>query len=197
MSLSTSTTPKATVDDLARVEGKVELIAGRIVNLPASGHRHNLIAGEIYISLTTHARALARGFVYTDNMGFVVHELRSGRESFSPDVSFYDGPLPADERDFIPGPPTFAVEVRSKNDYGKTAEREMALKRADYLEAGTLVVWDVDPDAKCVHVYRGAAPDRPETFTEGQQADAKPAVPGWRLRVDAIFRENSPERTRP
>ena len=38
----------------------------------------------------------------------------------------------------------------------------MAAKRADYLEAGTLVVWDVDPIAESVHVYRAAAPDQPK-----------------------------------
>jgi Uma2 family endonuclease len=188
MSLSTSTTQRATLEDLERVEGKVELIAGRIVKLPASGHRHNYVAGRLYIRLMSHADSTTRGYVYTDSMGFVVHELRSGRESFSPDVAFYDGPLPADERDFVEGPPTLAVEVRGKNDYGKTADRELAAKRADYFEAGTLVVWDVDPDTKSVHVYRAAAPDRPDTFTEGQEADAEPAVPGWRISVDEIFR---------
>lgn len=35
------------------------------------------------------------------------------------------------------------------------AEREMAEKRVDYFAAGTLVVWDVDPEDEVVHVYRG------------------------------------------
>ena len=46
---------------------------------------------------------------------------------------------------FVEGTPTLAVEVRSEEDYGPTAESEMAEKRADYFEAGTLVVWDVNP----------------------------------------------------
>ena len=45
---------------------------------------------------------------------------------------------------FFQGAPVFAVEIRSENDYGPAAEREMAAKRADYFAAGTLVVWDVD-----------------------------------------------------
>jgi Uma2 family endonuclease len=109
-----------------------------------------------------------------DKTGFAVPELSSGRESFSP-AAYYDGPLPADRRDFLPGPPTFAVEVRSKNDYGPAAE------------AGTRVVWDVDPDAGSVRVYRADAPDQPAVYHKGQAAEAEPALPGWRLPVDAIF----------
>ena len=52
---------------------------------------------------------------------------------------------------FVEGAPTLAVEVRSEGDYGASAERDMAAKRADYFEAGTLVVWDVDPEAEVVH----------------------------------------------
>jgi Uma2 family endonuclease len=181
------TAGRATLADLARTPGKAELISGRIVPLLPTGHRPNLIAGEIFVSLKNHARATGRGVAYTDNMGFAVPELSSGRESFSPDASFYEGPLPSDDMDFVSGPPTFAVEVRSKGDYGDAAEAEMAAKRADYFEAGAAVVWDVDPRVRCVRVYRAFSPDQPVIFTKGQAADAEPAVPGWRLGMDDIF----------
>jgi len=90
---------------------------------------------------------------------------------------------------FVEGPPTFAVEVRSENDFGRSAELEMAAKRADYFEAGTWVVWDVDPEAGCINCYRKSAPYSKEVFAKGAIADAEPAVPGWRLNVDDIFRE--------
>jgi Uma2 family endonuclease len=45
-------------------------------------------------------------------------------------------------RKFFPQPPDFAVEVRSEDDYGPLAERELADKRADYFAVGTQVVWD-------------------------------------------------------
>ena len=88
---------------------------------------------------------------------------------------------------FVEGPPTFAVEVRSENDYGNAAEEEMAAKRADYFLAGTLVVWDVDPIAETVRKYLPSSPDQPILFHRGDQADAEPAVPGWRIPVDRIF----------
>ncbi len=184
---SATRNPVATLDDLHRFEGKAELIAGRIVPLMPTGHRPNAIAGEIFISLRMHARASGQGVAHTDNMGFAVPELPSGRESFSPDASYHLGPLPADEMDFVEGSPTFAVEVRSKGDYGNAAEAEMAAKRADYFQAGTSVVWDVDPRDECVRSYRADAPDQPAIFSKGQVADAEPTVRGWRMAVDDIF----------
>jgi Uma2 family endonuclease len=185
--MSSATQTAATLDDLRRVEGKAELIAGRIVHLMPTGHRPNRVAGRIYRSLDDHAEATGRGVAYTDNMGFVVPELASGRQSFSPDASYYLGPLPLDDMEFAPGPPTFAVEVRSKGDYGDTAEAEMAAKRTDYFEAGTKVVWDVDPKAKSIRAYTAATPDQPTVFGSGQVADAEPAVRGWRLPVNRVF----------
>jgi Uma2 family endonuclease len=63
----------------------------------------------------------------------------------------------------------------------------MAAKRADYFAAGTCVVWDVDPVAQVVHVYRSSEPTLPETYHRGKVAEAEPAVPGWRMAVDQIF----------
>ena len=177
----------ATLADLARVEGKAELIAGRIVYFMPTGFRPSRVASRIFRSLDDHAGATGRGVACTDNLGYAVPKLPSGRESFSPDASYYDGPLPADDMDFVQGSPTFAVEVRSKADYGKAAEAAMAAKRADYFQAGTLVVWDVDPRARRILSYPAATPGQPVTFHEGQTADAEPAVAGWRMGVGDIF----------
>jgi Uma2 family endonuclease len=137
--------------------------------------------------LDDYAQATQKGEAYTDNIGFAVPQLSSGRESFSPDASYFLGPFPANEMRFLEGPPTFAVEVRSENDYGPAAEAEMAAKRADYFEAGTPVVWDVDLLNECVRKYSATAPNQPVVFVRGQEADAEPALPGWRLAVAQIF----------
>ncbi len=177
----------ATLDDLYRVKGKAELIGGRIVHLMPTGRKPNRVASRIFRSLDDHAEAIGQGEAYTDNMGFAVRVLSSGRQSFSPDAAYYLGPFSSDDMRFIDGAPTFAVEVRSEGDHGEAPEAEMAAKRADYFEAGTPVVWDVDPKAEVVRVYRAGSPGRPEIFTRGQEADAEPAVPGWRMAVDRIF----------
>lgn len=185
--MSSATQTAATLDDLYRVEGKAELIAGRIVPLMATGRLPNRIASRIFRSLDDHAEATGNGEAYTDNIGFAVPMLASGRESFSPDASYFRGPFPANPMRFLVGPPTLAVEVRSEGDYGDAADEKMAAKRADYFEAGTVVVWDVDPVGRRILKYRADAPDRPELFVPGQEADAEPAVPGWRIAVNRIF----------
>ena len=145
---------RETLDDLMRTDGKAELIGGRVVTYMASGHRPNVVAGRIFRRLADHVDAIGRGVAYTDNIGFAVPELLSGRESFSPDAAFYTGPLPTNRMKFVSGAPDFAVECRSDGDYGPAAEAEMAAKRADYFEAGTLVVWDVNPVARIVHTQK-------------------------------------------
>ena len=176
-----------TVEDLLRVPGKAELIRGRIVTFAASGHRPNIVAGRIFRSLAGYCDTPGRGFAFTDSMGFAIPELTSGRESFSPDASFYSGLPPANPMKFVSNPPDFAVEVRSENDYGLAAERDMAAKRADYFEAGTRVVWDVDPEAGTLRKYTSTDPLLFATFAAGQVADALPAAPGWSVSVDWIL----------
>ena len=185
--MSLDTRVAASLAELARHEGKAELIGERIVPLMPTGRRSNLIAGRIYRSLAAHVDGLSRGEVYTDNMGFAVPELSSGRQTFSPEVSYYEGPFPADDMRFIEGPPTFAVQVRSDGDYGPAAEVEMASKRSDYFEVGTRLVWDVDPIAKVVRAYRPADPGRAETHRPDGIIDAEPEVPGWIITIEEIF----------
>jgi Uma2 family endonuclease len=139
------------------------------------------------VSLRKHAKRTGVGAAYAGGAGFALDPpLANGRQSFSPDAAYRIEPRPQSMR-FIPGAPTFAVEVRSENDYGPSAETKMAAKRADYFEAGTQVVWDVDPEAETVAVYRVDAPTTPVVYRRGQEAEAEAAVSGWRMAVDAIF----------
>jgi Uma2 family endonuclease len=179
--------PAATLDDLARVSDKAELIDGRIVYLMPTGRRPGRVAGRIYRSLDDYAEASGRGEAYPDNVGFAVPRLSSGRQSFAPDASFFTGPFPANPMRFLEGPPTLAVEVRSENDYEEAAEAELAAKRLDYFEAGAGIVWDVDPVAECIAAYRTEAQDQPVIYHRGQVADAELLLPGWRVAVDWIF----------
>ncbi|TMB55237.1 MAG: hypothetical protein E6J60_07375 [Deltaproteobacteria bacterium] len=93
-----------------------------------------------------------------------------------------------DTMEFIQGAPVFAVEVRSKSNYGPAAEGAMAAKRVDYFAAGTQVVWDVDLlGADVVRVHRASDPDRPRGYRRGERAEAEPALPGWSMPVDELF----------
>lgn len=187
--MATDITIRETLDDLSCVEGKAELIAGRIIHLMPSGDLPSSAAFEIAVSLRVHSKLTGHGKAYADGVGYAVAELPSGRESFSPDASYYDGPPPPNPMRFIDGVPKFPAEVRSENDYGPTAEAEMAEKRADYSAAGTLVVLDVDPEVRTVAMYKATSPNQTIIFRAGDIANAEPAVPGWRMAVADIFAE--------
>src|SRR5262245_27865 len=179
---------RATFDDLMRTEGKAELINGRIVRYMATGILPNRVAKRILLRLDPYVQTLGVGETFTDNLGYAIDPpLPSGRQSFSPDVSYFVGPFPSDEMKFADGPPTFAVEVRSDGDYGPSKDREYADKRKDYFFAGTQAVWDVDPVTKTVTVYRHDDPLTPTVSRVGDVADAEPAVPGWRVPVAELF----------
>jgi Uma2 family endonuclease len=174
----------ATIDDLYRVEGKAEIVDGQIVIMDQSGFRPVRAAAAIYRSLWDHEVAHGGGYACAGG-GYLVD--LPHRQSFCPDGAWYTG------RDtggrFMEGAPMLAVEVRSEGDYGLTAEREMAAKRADYFAAGTKVVWDVDVlRGEVIRVFRADDPTRPSLFGRGDLADAEPAVPGWRFALDALFR---------
>lgn len=174
---------EALVEDLYRVDGKAEIVSGRLVRMSAAGGLHGYAAGVIYASLLAYARQTKRGVALPDNVGFIVN--LPHRRSFSPDAAFWTGERLTSK--FPEGAPIFAVEVRSPEDYGSSAEPQLAGKRVDYFTAGTQAVWDVDLEAEAVRLYRAADPARSEIFSRGQAAHAEPALPGWSMPVGDLF----------
>jgi Uma2 family endonuclease len=177
---------RATIEDLYHVpeNGKAELVDGEFVRMLPTGVRPGRAGGEIYFGLRLYERQVGGGIAFPDNVGFVVN--LPHRQSVSPDAAWYAGT--AQGMRFLNAPPTFAAEIRSENDYGDRADRDIADKRADYFAAGTLVLWDVDLLGEdVIKVYRSTAPDVPTIYRRGDIAEAEPAVPDWTLPVDDLF----------
>lgn len=182
MSIATDPTTERLVAELYKVDGKAEIVEGRIVFMSPTGRRPGRASSVIYSSLHAH-EAQSGGYAYPDNVAFLVDLPK--RKSFAPDVAFSKEPP---NMQFGTRAPVFAVEVRSEGDYGKAAEREMAEKRGDYFAAGTKVVWDVDLlSDDVVRVYRAEPPEQPTIYHRGELAEAEPAVPGWKFAVDELF----------
>ena len=181
-----TTKTRATLEDLYHVpeNGKAEIVHGELVRMSPTGDMPSRAGLNIVLSLREHERRTHAGRAYPDNTGFKVN--LPNRDSFSPDASYYIGE-PSGMK-FLEGAPAFAAEIRSEYDYGPEAEREMAAKRADYITAGTLVVWDVDLlNEDVVRVYRASDPGTPTVYRRGEVAEAEPAVPGWTMPVDDLF----------
>lgn len=177
---------RATIEDLYQVpeHGKAEIVDGELIRMSPTGMRPGRAGGVIYASLLEYERRKKSGYALPDNAGFIVN--LPNRDSFSPDAAWYTGKDRGMK--FLEGAPLFAVEVRSENDYGANAEREMSDKRGDYFAAGTLAVWDVDLQSDdVVKVYKDADPDHPTIYRRGEKAEAEPAVPNWTMPVDDLF----------
>ena len=179
---------QATIQDLYKVEGKAELVDGEIVTMSPTGKSPARASLSILVSLKYYEIDTGTGQAYPGNTGFIVD--LPHRKSFSPDASFVTGDETTEvDLRFVEGAPTFAVEIRSENDYGPAAERHMVTKRADYFAAGTQVVWDVDLlGDDTVRVYRAGNAGEPTVYRRGEEAEAEPALPGWRMQVDDLFR---------
>jgi Uma2 family endonuclease len=163
---------------------KAEIINGKVIRMSPTGGKPGRVGGKIYIRLDAYEEASGLGYAFPDNVGFLVD--LPHRNSFSPDAAFYTGDQIDEE--FVQGAPIFAVEGRSKNDYGPRAEKVIREKLADYFQAGTLVVWDVDAiHNKTITVYRATNPDQPTIYRPGEIAEAEPALPGWTLAVAEVL----------
>ena len=182
------TRTEATIQDLYHApddSGTYELVDGRLVHMSPTGSDPNHVALVIAASLLAYERETGKGRAGADSLGYIVN--LPHRKSFSPDAS-YTFRLPENRMRFVEGAPIFAVEVRSENDYGPTADADYAAKRRDYFAAGTAVIWDVDTRARIVASYHAIAPETPRQFRAGDTPDAAPALPGWSVAVDELFR---------
>lgn len=84
-------------------------------------------------------------------------------------------------RGFFEGTPDLAIEVLSPSN----GPGEILQKVAKFLEAGTAVVWVVDPRSRSVVIHRQAMV--PEIAGEADRLDAEEILPGFSLDVTYIF----------
>ncbi len=102
-----------------------------------------------------------------------------------PDVAFISWDrLPDRKRPTQPIPKVnldLAVEVLSKSN----TKAEMNRKLLEYLDAGVLLVWLIDPRDRTIRVYRSATDV--VTLTEADVLDGGDVLPGFRLPVAELF----------
>ena len=104
-----------------------------------------------------------------------------------PDISYVSWDrLPGRKRPTAPIPRLpldLAVEILSKGN----TKAEMARKLREYFEAGTRLVWLIDPKRRTIRVYTTL--DRPQVLGEGDTLDGGDVLPGFALAVTTLFDE--------
>ncbi len=175
---------RATEQDVVRIEAKedrlYELINGVLVE-KLMGAKESLLAC-ILIRLIGNYLDLNPLGVVLGEAGMLRLRPRLIR---IPDVSVVSwDQIPSGEFPSDPVPnlyPDLAVEVLSR---GNTVG-EMTVKVREYFEAGTRLVWIVDPEARSVDVY--TAPDECRRLKATQSLDGGDVLPGFKLSLKELF----------
>jgi flagellar biosynthesis/type III secretory pathway protein FliH len=81
------------------------------------------------------------------------------------------------------GRPELVIELRSPSNR-RTKER---LKRQNYFQNGTLVVWDVAPEKRKIWVYEAENPLKATEYGEDDTITCERLFPGWKRLVADFF----------
>ena len=173
-----------TADELLHVripDKRVELVRGRLVVREPAGLRHGRVAMELARLLANYVDDRGMGRVYAAETGFTV--ARDPDTVRAPDVAFI-------RQDRLPDPeplgfpdlaPDLVVEVLSPGD----RPGEILATVADWLSAGTRLVWVVDPLRRVARVYRQ---DGSETIVGAERAlEGEEVLPGFACPLETIL----------
>jgi Uma2 family endonuclease len=164
-----------------------ELLNGRIVKKHYWRDTENgMTPRSLNHALTiTYTASKLRDFVHERNLGivlttpsFLVGADRS--QSRKPDVAFVAGSIPTEPEAILALVPTLAVEIMSPNN----TVQEMEDKVAEYLAAGTQLVWLTFPESRTVIAFWE---DRGAVFRPGDAVTAEPVLPGFSRPVTDLF----------
>jgi len=158
-----------------------ELQAGSLLSEPRPFPRHAQIQVRVARALAEFVERHDLGVVLTD-CGFLLS--RNPDTVRGPGVAFvrrerYD-PERA-EREFFPGAPDLAVEILSPSN----RPGDVHAKVADYLAAGSLLVWVLDPSRAGVEIYRSLL--APRRVGEDGVLDGEDVLPGLSVAVSVLL----------
>ena len=181
--MTTATKLPLTAEEFAGLpegDGKLELVDGRVVDMAPASNRHSLVQGRLLRRLAAHLEA--------HGLGEALPELGcrlDPRTVLVPDVAWVPAArlaasLAAGEP-FLTGAPDLAVEVVSPDDSLAALTR----KAQRYLDAGSRLVWVVDPQRRRATVHR---PDGTTTMipTEGA-LPGEDVLPGLEIPLATLF----------
>jgi Uma2 family endonuclease len=173
-----------TADDLLHVripDKRVELVRGVLIVSEPPGYRHGEITARLTTELTIYADRHDLGRVLAGDAGF---KIGSNPDTVrGPDVAFIRRerlPHPA-PRGFAAFAPDLAVEVLSPHD----RPGDILIKVADWLSAGTRLVWVLDPERRLARVYRAGGSEA--VVTADGALDGEDLLPGFSCALAGIL----------
>jgi Uma2 family endonuclease len=170
------------LEHMPQPNARTELVKGIVISQPFNGLEHGAIAATICMWLGRFIFAQQLGEVLATGTGFTLaHDPDTVR---APDAAFVTAERVAQikrRRGYFDGAPDLAVEVVSPDDKAEEVDEKVL----DYLEAGTRLVWVVQPRTKTITVYRSL--DQVRVLTQRDMLDGADVVPGFAVPVKEIF----------
>jgi Uma2 family endonuclease len=175
-------TRRITIDEFAEMplQGVWELIDGEPIEWSPAAGRSGWISATIVSLLANHVRQSRLGWVFSAETGFILFDDRQTVRS--PDAAVVLRNRLAELPDsFVPMAPDLAVEVLSPSDRMADALAKVAM----YLQAGTPLVWLVNPATRTVVVFRSETD--PVMLGESDTLDGGAVLPVFSVPVAEIF----------
>lgn len=173
-----------TAEDLLHMhiaDKRVELVRGVLVVSEPPGYFHGEVTARLARILGNHVDARTLGTVLAGDAGF---KLTVNPDTVrGPDVAFV-------RRERLPKPspagfaalaPDLAVEILSPGDRAG----DVLAKVADWLSAGSQLVWVIDPDRRLARVYRHDGTET--TVSQGGELEGENVVPGFSCPLAVIL----------
>jgi Uma2 family endonuclease len=174
-----------TAEDLWRMKPdgmRHELVRGELTTMAPAGGEHGAISMTLAVRLGQFVLDRKLGTVFNADTGFILG--RDPDTVRAPDAAFVRSdrlPRGRIPEKFVPMAPDLVVEVISPGD----SYEEVDQKVADWLAAGTSVVWLVNPRRKTIAVHRSGG--QTTRLAVDDILEAPDLLPGFRLPVADVF----------
>ena len=155
-----------------------EYVKGELVPMAPPTMEHGDISMNLSFFLSLHIRENQLGRLYPADTDF-----KLGDRLVKPDIAFVStARLPENRRQASPVAPDLAVEVVSPTDI----QYRVVEKAFAYLNAGTRLVWIIEPVGKTITVYRSKTDIK--VLTREDTLDGEEVVEGFSCQVAELFK---------
>ncbi len=154
-----------------------EFVNGELIKMSPPTMEHGEISMSLILPLGNYVRDKQLGRLYPADTTFNL-----GDRLVKPDLAYVSNErLPDNRRQGAPIPPDLAVEVTSPSD----SQYDIIEKALAYLEAGTRLVWVIEPIAQTVTVYRSKSDIK--THTHNDTLTGEDVLEGFSCPVAQLF----------
>ena len=174
--MGVTTSPLVTAEELEKLsfpDRQVELVRGVLMVREPPGTWHSVVQENLAWQLGLFVRPRGLGRVCGQDAGF---RIRSNPDTVrGADVAFVaaDRATRIPPRGFAAFAPDLVAEILSPGDRAG----EVLAKVADWLDAGTRIVWVIDPERVEAHVYRSDG--TLSVLGPGASLDGEDLLPGF------------------